>query len=109
MAFERKRIKRVEVTPELIDRLAREQMAYAHDLSGDDHWTWSDDGYDYCRAALLLAVELMEARIDSDVKRVDALLNTPGAIIENYACDGINVGVECAGLEFSEDVIEVTD
>jgi hypothetical protein len=96
----------IEPTAELADKLARAQMAWAHELSGDDHWTRSDDGYDYCRSALLLAVELMEIRIDSDLRRLGELLNTPGAVIENYASDGICNAVgelDCAGLQFTDD------
>lgn len=82
----------IEVNKELIHRLTKAQLKHAAAMMLDDHWEYSDDGWDYCQAAADLAHTMLHIDYDDDVKRLTKLLNNPCGEEEslaNFACDGV--------------------
>jgi hypothetical protein len=82
------------IDEKLIHELTAAQLKHAHNMTEDesiDHAMWSDDGYDYLKAALKLGAELLEIQYNADIQRLKNMLNEEHEefIPQNYACDGV--------------------
>jgi hypothetical protein len=84
---------KIEVTTELLNTLKVEQLKYCAAMINEtlERGWYSDDGYDYLRASLELARELVDIDYEGDVGRLDRMLNQAESTetLQNYACDGI--------------------
>lgn len=86
----------VEVTPELLEQYMRASLEHVNDLTasrskslhGDNVVPGgfiSDDGFDYLLAALDVAKLFLELWYDTDVARCQAIFDTQGVFVANYA------------------------
>jgi hypothetical protein len=74
-----------QLTQEKFVELLKAQAQCASELLSSEHWLYSDDGMDYVAAACNLFASMVRSYREAFEKE----LNTKGAIIDNYACDGI--------------------
>src|SRR5262245_50967649 len=76
----------MKLTEDQLTELCRAQMEHTRDFGQDDHWTWSDDGLDYCKAAFNLAGCLLSVYQD---RELDTEKWDFAPLLHNFACDGI--------------------
>lgn len=84
----------IQVDKALIRKLTDAQVKYAAEMMLDDHWRCSDDGWDYCQAAVELAHIMLHIDYNDDVQRLTGMLNNTSESgylesLGNFACDGI--------------------
>lgn len=83
----------ITITLELLATIKNAQLVHARDMiNASLEHGYSDDGYDYLRAALDLARNLVDMDYGQDVISFAALLNDEhgaGVSLQDYASDGI--------------------
>jgi glycine betaine/choline ABC-type transport system substrate-binding protein len=82
-------MKFIKSNSDLVKALTTAQVKHTAELATDDHWLHSDDGYDYLQSALALSTVMLEILQTNDFKALDKMLNEPGNLLNEYACDGI--------------------
>ena len=83
---------KINVTSELLRDIKNAQLKHTRDVIDEAlKYGYSDDGYDYLRASLDLAHDLVNMDYDNDLDKFDKLLNSPEGEGEmsNLACGGI--------------------
>jgi hypothetical protein len=84
----------IKVTDEMILELTKAQLTWAAEMMLDDHWQWSDDGWDYCQGAVALAHDMLEISYNGDKERLEKMLNADpedneAESMANFPCDGV--------------------
>jgi hypothetical protein len=85
---------KIKTDKEMISRLTKAQLKWAADMMLDDHWQYSDDGWDYCQGAVGLAHTMLHISYDQDTERLEGLLNNkpednPEDSLGYVPCDGV--------------------
>jgi len=105
---------RITASRELATKLHDAQLEHTLQMLADYKtmgWSYSDDGYDYLRGALILSQAMMEICIDDDMKRLDEMLNVewPEGELGSIGCDGVAnafYDLNCRALDDEENFNE---
>jgi hypothetical protein len=67
------------------------QLKHTAELCNDDHWQYSDDGFDYLQAGINLSSNLLHALDQSQTDAGQDLHDAKELLanLDDYACDGV--------------------